>query len=99
MRLDRKSFEAWLKAKQPDDVVGENRDCHSCPLALFYAETSGGCEVVIFDDGYGGYLVDRGYSKRQAPWWAERFIFLVDGDIDNKITAGRALKIMSQIAA
>lgn len=64
MRLDKNKFAAWLKAKPPTEVVGENRDCHACPIAQFYQEASGGCEIVIFDRG-DGYSIDRGYDIRQ----------------------------------
>jgi hypothetical protein len=97
MRLYRGKFESWLKAKPHDEIVGENRDCHSCPIANFYHEASGGCEVVIFDSG-DGYYIDRGYSEKPLPWWSSRFIFSVDGDATGKISAGRALEIMGEIA-
>lgn len=97
MRLIRSKFKSWLKTKPPAAVVGENRDCHACPIALFYEEASGGCEVVIFDDG-DGYTIDRGYSKKPLPYWAQRFIFLVDGDCDRKISAGRSLEVLEQIS-
>ena len=95
MRLIKSKFEAWLKAKSPSEVVGENRDCHCCPLALFYEEASGGCEVVIFDR-WGEHYIDRGYSTRPLPPWAADFVFHVDGDSDGKITAGRALQVLEQ---
>lgn len=96
MRLDQRKFEQWLRAKHPDEIVGQNRDCHSCPLALYYAEASGGCEVVISDDSNGGYVIDRGHSKRQLPAWASTFVFKVDGDFDGIITARRALELLSK---
>ena len=95
MRLNRRKFEAWLKAKPPTAIVGHNRDCHACPLALFYQETSGGWEVVIFENG-DRYMIDRGSSVRPLTWWANRFAFTVDGNADGKITAGRALEILAQ---
>ena len=96
MRLIRSKFESWLAAKPPAEIVGHNRDCHACPLALFYEESSGGCEIVIFEDAnWGGYIVDRGYSRKKAPPWAERFIFDIDGDVeDGKITAARAIEVL-----
>lgn len=97
MRLILSKFKSWLKSKPPTEIVGENRDCHACPIALFYEEASGGCEVVIFDDG-NDYVIDRGYSKNPPPYWAQRFIFLVDGDTDHKISAGRSLEVLEQIS-
>ncbi len=96
MRLIQNKFEAWLKAKPPTEVVGHNRDCHSCPLALFYLETSSGCEVVIFENGER-YMIDRGYSTNRLPWWANRFAHAVDGDADGTITASRALAVLDRI--
>jgi hypothetical protein len=95
MRLDKAKFAKWLQAKQPTEVVGENRDCHSCPIAMFYFEASGGSEIVIFNDGQG-YVIDRGYSKRPLPWWASRFVFEVDDDCDGdgQISARRALEVL-----
>lgn len=94
MRLHRNKFEVWLKAKPATEIVGDRRSCLSCPIANFYHEVSRGCEVVIFDDGNGGHIIDRGYSRRPLPPWAERFVFSVDGDEAGKITAARALEIL-----
>lgn len=97
MRLIRNKFESWLKAKAPDAIVGENRECHSCPIALFYCETSGGCEVVIStSNSNGSYVINRGDGDRLLPWWADRFIFLIDGVTDRKISAARALEVLAQ---
>lgn len=92
MRLDQSKFTAWLRSKPPTAIVGENRDCHSCPIALYYKEADGR-EIVIFDR-YGEYFIDRGYSTIRAPAWAANFIFNVDGEDDGRITAGRALEIL-----
>lgn len=93
MKLDRSRFVAWLKGKPPTEVVGEQRDCHSCPLANFYEEASGGCEVVIFDR-WGEHYIDRGYSTRRLPDWAADFVHDVDGEDDARITAHRALQLL-----
>lgn len=100
MRLIRSKFESWLKAKPAEEIVGHNRDCHSCPLALFYAETSGGCEVVISSHPNGfGNVIDRGDGDRRMPEWADAFVFLADSEGRGvPITAGRALKYLEQIA-
>lgn len=98
MHLDRRKFKSWLKAKSAAEIVGHQRDCHGCPIALFYEEASGGCEILIFDDGYGNHIVDRGYSRRQLPAWAEAFVFMVDGDAVEKISAGRALEILGSLS-
>lgn len=94
MRLHRHKFLKWLKAKKPDEIVGENRDCHACPIAQFYLEATGGNEVVIFDR-WGDHFIDRGYDARRVPVWVEDFIYAVDGDPDGKITATRALEILA----
>jgi hypothetical protein len=59
MRLDKRKFERWLKSKRADEIVGHNRDCHSCPIALFYQ--SRGVQPDIF-------LSDRpnGAARRQV---------------------------------
>jgi len=94
MRLEQHKFAAWLRAKPPETIVGENRDCHCCPIAKFYAEICGG-EIVIFERLGEGYFIDRGYDARLAPQWAARFISSVDGDDNGKITARRALEILT----
>lgn len=94
MRLHRHKFLKWLKAKRPEEIVGENRDCHSCPIAKFYWDESGGSEIVIFDR-WGDHFIDRGYDARRAPAWVEDFIYAVDGNPDRKITAARALEILA----
>jgi hypothetical protein len=95
MRLDKGKFIRWLKAKPPTEIVGENRDCHACPIATFYFEASGGSEVVIFGGDFSGHVIDRGYSRRALPDWAERFVSDVDGDSDGQISAQRALRALS----
>jgi hypothetical protein len=96
MRLIRSKFQKWLKAKAPEAVVGENRECHSCPIALYYVEASGGCEIVIGTGVNGDYTIDRGDGDRALPWWAHRFVFLVDGITDRKITACAALEVLAK---
>lgn len=95
MRLERGKFEKWLQGKPADAIVGENRDCHSCPIALFYYEATGGHEIVIFDR-WGDYFIDRGYGGRRLADWAAHFVFHVDGDQNGKITASRALEILQK---
>lgn len=94
MRLTERKFAAWLQAKPPNEIVGENRDCHSCPIAKYYYEASGGCEIVIFDR-WGEHFIDRGGGARAMPAWAADFVFAVDREEDGRITAGRALEILA----
>lgn len=96
MRLIRGKFKAWLKAKPASAIVGENRECHSCPIALFYCESTGGHEVVISTGGRGDYVIDRGGGERRLPWWAYRFVFLIDGVDDQKISASVALGVLAK---
>lgn len=99
MRLIRSKFEKWLRSKVATEIVGDQRDCHSCPLALFYEDVSGGCDVVISSDRNGfGYIIDRGDGGRALPAWADAFAFLVDSDDSGRITAGRALEVLGQVA-
>jgi hypothetical protein len=95
MRLDKSKFAAWLKTKEPAEIVGENRSTCGCPIANFYHDASGGNEVLIFERWGGGYYIDRGYGKRPLPEWAAAFVFDVDGDEDRKITAARALAVLA----
>lgn len=101
MKLDRKKFETWLRSKPADQIVGQRRDGCGCPLASFHAEASGGWEVTIFSDDNGlGYVINRGNGNRRLPEWADAFAFLVDrndGD-SHKISAGRALEILKEVA-
>lgn len=96
MKLLRHKFEHWLKSKKPMDIVGKNRDCHSCPIGLFYRDASGGSEVVIFDDQRGRRVIDRGYDCRVLPQWAADFVFTVDGEANGNISAARALEILER---
>jgi hypothetical protein len=100
MRLIRRKFEAWLKAKPAEEIVGHNCNCHACPLALYYAEASGGSEVVISSHRNGfGYVVDRGDGHRRMPAWADAFAFLVDSEARGaQITAGKALEILGEVS-
>lgn len=93
MRLDKSKFIKWLNTKQPDEIVGHNHDCHSCPIAHFYYDASGGSDVVIYDSG-GCYRIDRGYSITTPPRWVQWFVYTVDGEDNGKITAHRALEIL-----
>jgi hypothetical protein len=96
VRLIRSKFKAWLKSKPAEAIVGEQRECHSCPIALFYCEATNGCEVVISTGRNGNYVIDRGDGERRMPWWAYRFVFLIDGVEDSKISAGRALEVLAR---
>lgn len=93
MRLDRRKFLAWLESKQPDEIVGKNRS-PSCPIANFYDDASGGCEIIIFER-WGEHYIDRGYSTRPMPPWADRFVTEVDKDEYGDVTARRAIEILS----
>ena len=93
MRLLRHEFEAWLRAKQPREIVGENRDCNACPIALFYKDTAGS-EIIIAGDGEN-YFIDRGYDKRLAPRWVAGFIADVDADGPSDVSAAHALAILT----
>jgi hypothetical protein len=96
MRLILGRFEKWLKAKPPTEIVGENRDCHSCPIANYYSEVAGN-DIVIYQDGNTGeHIGDRGYYKKTLPYWASRFVSTVDGDANGQITAGRALAVLAE---
>lgn len=94
LNIDRRKFERWLKAKRPDQIVGQNRDCHCCPIATFYAGTAGN-EIVVSNE-CGEYIVDDG-DKHEPPEWAANFFDKVDGDEERKITARRALEILATI--
>lgn len=95
MRLIKSKFVAWLKAKPPEEIVGHNRDCHTCPIANFYSEASGGCDIVIFQE-QDRYIGDRGYYKQRLPDWAEYFASSVDGEGRSaQITAKRALELLA----
>lgn len=94
-RLTRSKFEAWLKTKQPDEIVGENRDCHCCPIANFYDQTNGGWEIVVFGR-WGDYYIDRGGGARRAPAWAANFFSDIDREENGKITARRALQVLAE---
>jgi len=94
MRLVESKFAAWLRAKPPAEIVGENRDCHSCPIANYYSEATGN-DLVIFDR-WGDYFGDRGGGGRRLPAWAQYFVRTVDSDENGQITAGRALAILAE---
>lgn len=94
MKLEKSKFVRWLKEKPAAEIVGKNRDCHACPIANFYCEATGGCEIVIGDSG-DGYKINRGDGDRPLPFWAYRFVSSVDGEHTREISAGRALEILA----
>ena len=93
MRLNRSKFQAWLKTKRPDEIVGKQRS-PSCPIVNFYLDATGGHETIIFER-FGEYHMDRGDGGRRLPAWAEQFVAAVDGNETPKITATRALEILA----
>lgn len=96
MRLNKPKFLAWLQAKRPEEVVGQNKDCHTCPVAKYYRDVTGGAEIVVFSDpNWGDYKVDRGGGARRAPAWAENFFRAVDGRPSANITAADAIAILA----
>lgn len=40
--------------------------------------------------------INRGYSTKYLPLWAQRFAFLIDGEASYDITAHRALEILER---
>jgi hypothetical protein len=89
-----------LKSMPRDHRAGRKRDNCGCPIARFHIDLSGGHEVVISSDRNGfGYVIDRGDGERSMPGWADAFAFLVDGEPNDKISAGRALEILAQVSA
>lgn len=77
-------------------MVGQNRDCHACPIAQFYSETSGH-EVVISSD-CGELSIDDGDGDEPLPYWAARFVSEID-DIEQPatVTAESALSVLADI--
>jgi hypothetical protein len=94
MRLEQYKFEAWLKAKAPDTIVGRNRNCDSCPIANFYSDSGGG-GIIIFERIGDGYFIDRGYDVRKAPAWVSNFIWSADDGEYREITARHALEMLA----
>lgn len=95
MRLIQSRFEKWLKTKPPHEIVGENRDCHACPIANWYSEAAHNDLVIYQDSNTWKYIGDRGYYKQPLPRWAVNFVHEVDGDANGQITAARALAVLS----
>lgn len=93
MRLNHSKFQAWLKSKQPDEIVGRHRS-PSCPIVNFYLDATGGHETIIFER-WGEYYMDRGGGARRLPTWAEYFVVAVDGDELPEVTAARALELLT----
>ena len=93
MRLTRKGFEAWLRGKNPRDVVGYPGSCRTCPIGRCRTETNTTWPRQSAPAGWG-------------PWyrWARKFTIAVDETspsthdfIHKRITAARALKILGDI--
>lgn len=93
MRLEQHKFSAWLRAKRPDEIVGQRGSCTGCPIALFHADVSGD-EIAVLDSDHG-FRIDRGDGGRLAPAWAEKFMRSIDGETARCITARRALEILA----
>ena len=93
MRLRKREFEKWLRAKRPDEIVGVPGDCSCCPLATYHRDAGDG-EVVIAWKA-GRITIDRGGGERAAPAWAETFAYAVDRENGKGITAARALELLA----
>jgi hypothetical protein len=107
--VTKKDFEAWLKSKDPSDIVGISVNGQSCPIATFLKEYCGvtGVDVSGFDylyyDSMGHYREAKGND------WMELFIGHVDDlfmekinfrQIPNKeVTAGAALACLRKSTA
>lgn len=97
--LSRSSFEAWLRGKEPGEVVGRGRlgatfarACH-CPLATWLAEACGDGFAIV---GTSGYQVGDG-TRRDLPAWAGSFARAADLADKPTETAADCLVLLSQI--
>lgn len=91
--LTRAGFEAWLKAKEPDDIVGNARVCSGCPLAAYLGETTHK-RIAVLSKSYStwSHYID----TQLLPHWAIDFIGLVDAGAQH-VTAKTALSLLSKV--
>ena len=94
MRLRENEFKRWLESKPPSEIVGEKQDCLCCPIANFYKEATGGCDIIVWHS-WGEVFIDRGDGDRRAPGWVEYFVGEVDDAEVDQITAAHALEILA----
>lgn len=76
--LTKENFIAWLKSKEPEEIVGEESRCLSCPIANFFRQVYG-VEVKIGHMFSGSDIQVIGDTEWVAlPEWASDFITYVD---------------------
>jgi hypothetical protein len=94
--LRREDFEAWLREKQPRELVGYPRTGCDCPLARFLRERGlPGAQVLLASYRPTGILAE----DRPLPNWALQFRGQVDRSRAYGVTARHALRALQETRA
>lgn len=95
LNVEKWQFEEWLKAQEPDAIVGIAQSCDVCPTATWLkakALNEKGRDIKVYKE-----VTDFMGNRYQNPTWLYDFIRTVD-DIYGKfekVTAKKALEILS----
>lgn len=77
LTLDRSAFEAWLRSKNPGEIVGVRcRPC-LCPVAKYLRESSRELEMVRVGDDRVEINNEVAFS---IPSWASQLVSRIDGN-------------------
>lgn len=102
----------WLNSLEPTTVAGIRGDEKSCPLANFLVQ-SGVCvyarvhpdHVSIYCYPTWGDLMDLTKTKLagfmttgEVETWVERFVLNIDDEVEEEITANKAIEIIKAIS-
>lgn len=92
-------FRTWLESLPAGMVLGDRRDCYTCPLAQWIDDQ--GFDVRV-TRGQCGVAPHAGlFSKatwRDLPLWAQRFIHMVDAGQGQRIQAGECLLLLKEVS-
>lgn len=97
--LDRRAFDAWLRSKGPDEVVGERGMRRYCPMAAYLRRPWWRLDVRVENLATATWHVLGVRARRVSlPLWASRFIDAIDrGQSFESVTASECLAILAGI--
>jgi hypothetical protein len=91
--LGRAAFEAWLRSKRPQQIVGYRMAPMSCPVAN-WIEAATGRQVYVRCPDWRFYGED---EQHALPGWADAFAEAVDQRRRAAVSARTCLRLLAQL--
>ena len=92
--LKRTDFINWLKAKQPDEIVGHTAMACECPIARWLTDVFGG-QFGVTRNYYSHYSEET--VRRPNTEWMTTFVFKLDMTYSGPVAREQALELINRI--